>query len=60
MTKQDKKIVKILKQFAANIEAGYIHGEQVAEPLDAFLDELLGDDAFGTEGQSDPRGNKRD
>jgi hypothetical protein len=28
--------------------------------LNAFLDELANQDAFGTEGQCDPRGDQRD
>ena len=33
---------------------------EIAGWLNAKLDELLGDDAFGTEGQCDPRGDHRD
>ncbi len=32
----------------------------IARELDAMLDELLWDDFFGTEGQNDPRGDRRD
>jgi hypothetical protein len=32
----------------------------VAEEFKVMLDTLLGDDFFGTEGQSDPRGDHRD
>ena len=28
--------------------------------FDVWLDDLLGEDAFGTEGQNDPRGDHRD
>lgn len=30
------------------------------KPFDEFLDELLDEDFFGTEGQCDPRGDHRD
>jgi len=29
------------------------------DDLNSFLDQLLADDAFGTEGQNDPRGDHR-
>lgn len=32
----------------------------VAEEFNVMLDTLLGDDFFGSEGQSDPRGDHRD
>jgi hypothetical protein len=43
-------------------------GYMAAEPgnqnlilaFDLFLDDLLSEDAFGTEGQNDPRGDHRD
>lgn len=31
-----------------------------AEQINEFLDDRLGEDAFGTEGQIDPRGDHRD
>lgn len=34
--------------------------EELADWLNEKLDELYGDDAFGTEGQIDPRGDHRD
>ncbi len=33
--------------------------KEVAGSLNEVLDGLLGDDAFGTEGQNDPRGDHR-
>lgn len=33
--------------------------EMFADDLNAFLDELASQDFFGTEGQLDPRGDKR-
>lgn len=33
---------------------------QVREALDEWLDEMLNADAFGTEGQLDPRGDHRE
>ena len=32
----------------------------IAEAFNQMLDDLLGDDFFGTEGQCDPRGDHRD
>lgn len=31
----------------------------LTESLEAMLDDLLSDDMFGTEGQTDPRGDRR-
>ena len=33
---------------------------QFCNDIDHFLDELMAEDAFGTEGQLDPRGDQRD
>lgn len=57
-------VVADLKAFAEYLadpdpEANELRAE-IATWLNAKLDELLGMDAFGTEGQCDPRGDHRD
>lgn len=58
----DKTVGKDLRAFATWIDehAKDLDKRELADWLNDKLDELLGDDAFGTEGQCDPRGDHRD
>jgi len=52
-----------LRELAAWIDADNCKDSErreLARWLNAKLDELLSEDAFGTEGQCDPRGDHRD
>lgn len=57
-----KTVSKDLRAFASWIDehAKDLEKRETADWLNDKLDELLGDDAFGTEGQIDPRGDHRD
>lgn len=56
-----KNLNRVLNNLAAYLdEQGKETRESFIEPFDEFLDELLNDDFFGTEGQCDPRGDHRD
>jgi len=51
--------------FISNLEAlkdylSVVNDEKCINLLDETLDKLLSEDAFGTEGQSDPRGDQRE
>lgn len=46
--------------FAAMLDTPKDLRARFAESLDQYLDSLLADDFFGTEGQNDPRGDHRD
>jgi peptide deformylase len=48
--------VKALKKIKEHDKSGQ---EAWCDHLNEFLDEALGQDAFGTEGQNDPRGDRR-
>lgn len=50
----------ILRRLAAMCEEDDVLSEEVGERLTDFLDDMLDDDVFGTEGQNDPRGDRRD
>lgn len=57
-----KTVAKDLRVFSAWIDenAKDLEKRELADWVNDKLDELLGDDAFGTEGQCDPRGDHRD
>jgi hypothetical protein len=55
-----KNIGKVLDNFKNHVESlEPDEKKQFANDLNSFLDELAGQDAFGTEGQCDPRGDQR-
>ena len=56
-----KTVVRDLRAFADWLEtAKDASKKEAAVHLNETLDEFLGEDAFGTEGQCDPRGDHRD
>lgn len=56
-----KTVARDLRAFAdwLDKDAKDVDKKGVAGSLNEILDGLLGDDAFGTEGQCDPRGDHR-
>lgn len=60
MTKTQKNVTLVLKRLAKLVEDGTVDAEHVIDPLDDMLTQLNSEDAFGTEGQLDPRGDFRD
>ena len=59
-TKQQERVAKVLDNMKAMAMEDDDNAAMFAEGLDFYLNELNGEDAFGTEGQSDPRGDFRD
>lgn len=59
-------LVRDLKKFAKLVEAWQDEDfpvdacDEVCLDFNRWMDRLLGQDAFGTEGQQDPRGDHRD
>lgn len=49
-----------MDRLVATVLADADTAREFCEAFDAFLDDLLSDDFFGTEGQLDPRGDRRD
>lgn len=55
-----KTVVTVLKNIITQCEKDAHYAAMYAEELNILLDDLCGQDAFGTECQSDPRGDHRD
>lgn len=60
MTKAQKNVVTVLRRLADSVAEGTVDAKRVGERLDDMLNDLMGMDEFGTEGQLDPRGDWRD
>lgn len=57
----EKTVCRDLAAFAKHLkDERYINKVEIAGWLNDKLDEWLNDDAFGSEGQCDPRGDHRD
>ena len=54
------RVLENLKTYALAIQADPHAARNFCNDLNAFLDGLSALDAFGTEGQLDPRGDQRD
>ncbi len=53
-------LVKHLRAFADQLEKDKTADKELADKFNEWMDDLLGQDFFGTEGQCDPRGDHRD
>jgi hypothetical protein len=60
ITVQQERVAKVLDNMKAMALEDDDNAAMFAEGLELYLNELNGEDAFGTEGQSDPRGDFRD
>lgn len=58
-TKQQERVAKVLDNMKAMALEDEDNAAMFSEDLELYLNELNGEDAFGTEGQSDPRGDFR-
>ena len=58
-TTEAGKVCLVLARLAAMAGEDKEAAKIISEKLETFLDELQGEDFFGTEGQSDPRGDQR-
>lgn len=58
-TKAQQRVAKVLERMSAMAMADEDDAEMFTELLENSLSELNGEDAFGTEGQNDPRGDYR-
>lgn len=59
MKKPQTSCVTVLTRLAKMCEEGKEFAEALANYLDTMLDEIQSQDGFGTEAQSDPRGDFR-
>lgn len=58
-TKKEKRLIEVWGNFVAWAKS-HDYLDEMKERLNDWLDELHGNDSFGTEGQSDPRGDCRE
>lgn len=59
LTKFQKNCITVLNRLAKMCEEDSDFADALSSDIDAMLDEIHGNDGFGTEGQSDPRGDFR-
>lgn len=61
-TKNYAEVIENFKFWMRNLEkeGGTDAIREICKDFDNFLEELRSNDAFGTEGQLDPRGDQRD
>ena len=55
-----KNLQKVLEEIPKLIAAGYLDAVMFCPAFNNWLDDMLGEDMFGTEGQNDPRGDHRE
>lgn len=60
MRKTQERVIKVLENMKTMTEQDEHYATMFSESLDTMLDDFMGEDAFGTEGQCDPRGDFRD
>ncbi len=60
LTIDQRRVLAVLERITKQVREDSGDAEMYGRELELMLDELAGDDAFGTEGQSDPRGDFRD
>ncbi len=60
MTKTQERVLKVLERITTAVQKDADDAEAFSDYLDVMLDDLHGEDFFGTEGQLDPRGDFRD
>ena len=60
MNHTQKSVITVLERMIFQVRRGADDAQVYAEVLEQILDELHGNDFFGTEGQCDPRGDFRD
>lgn len=59
MTQVQENLVTVLYRLIETVKQDSGAAEHIAYAIECLLDEQLMDDAFGTEGQNDPRGDMR-
>lgn len=57
---KQQRVVTVLNRMIEMAKEDPDYAEIFSDGLECLLDEIHGDDGFGTEGQSDPRGDFRE
>lgn len=60
MSDQAKRVITVLDRTIDLINQDEEYADMMSDYLDDMLEDLLNYDAFGSEGQNDPRGDGRD
>jgi len=60
MEQRQKRVLKVLSRIQKMVEESEDEAIFISEALNNMLEDLSMNDAFGTEGQMDPRGDMRD
>ncbi len=60
LNKTQRSVISVLEKIKTQVQNSEEDAEVYAEELDIMLDALLQEDMFGTEGQTDPRGDQRE
>lgn len=60
LTKTQQRVICVLENMKKMAEEDDRYAEAFSELMESGLNDLRGDDFFGTEGQLDPRGDGRD
>jgi len=60
MNIQQKRTIKVLENMLELVKDDEDYANFFADAMNPMLEDLLCNDAFGTEGQSDPRGDGRE
>lgn len=60
MSKTQERVIKVLENMTAMTEQEEHYASMFSDSLEAMIEDLMGRDAFGTEGQCDPRGDFRE
>jgi hypothetical protein len=60
MTQNQQRVQMVLGRMNQLVEQDEDYADFFIDGLDAMLEDLMMEDAFGTEGQCDPRGDGRD
>lgn len=59
LTQTQKNVLKVLERITDSVRKNEDDAEMYAEELEAMLSRMHSMEAFGTEGQADPRGDFR-
>lgn len=60
MNKTQERVIRVLENMVDLAKSDETYADVFSDHLDEVLDNIQGDDVFGTEGQCDPRGDFRD
>lgn len=60
LTKSQERVVTVLNRLITLVKDDDDFADALSDDLNTLLDDIHSQDGFGTEGQSDPRGDFRD